>query len=145
MPAAPLTVMPSARLIVVESAPDAVMPSAPLTVIPSAPDGVIPSAPPTVIPFGPNASTPSAPLTVIPFVAVYRIPSAPLTVIPFEPTIVSPARAGTELSKVTSVSATTRLIFLNALRVIEHKPTPQSGQTVACSKSIQARYYSTKN
>ena len=33
------------------------------------------------------------------------MPSAPLTVIPFEPMTVSPAKAGRELIKITSVSA----------------------------------------
>ena len=105
-PSAPLIVIPfgpagreeSARVIVVESAPDAVIPSAPLAVIPSAPDAVMPSAPEAVIPLGRKARTLSAPLAVIPEVFQKLMPSAPDAVIPFEPMIVSPPKAGTELS-----------------------------------------------
>src|SRR6266446_3799371 len=56
------------------------------------------------------------------------MPSAPLAVMPFDPAIVRPARAGIELKRTVRVSAISRRDVLKRLLIIQHKPTPRSGQ-----------------
>src|SRR5438552_10845336 len=56
------------------------------------------------------------------------MPSAPLAVMPFDPAIVRPARAGIELKRTVRVSAISRRDVLKSLLIIQHKPTPRSGQ-----------------